>query len=549
MMNMHFKIKTSIVLLLLSFYSVHAQEENEGNLGSEDIIIVKDYEARIDDAQKVLVNPSIPDIKITKPELDYTIPSRLMELKYPAHTLRPYSMPKVKDIAYNHSYIKLGFGTQFSPLAEIVYINKDVENLEYGAFYKHLSAYGKRENQKFRDNNAGLFVKYIVKKTEIGAQFNFTQNVDYFYGYNEDIISFSANDVKHRVREIGGNVYVKNATLNDKNVDYLQKVSTSFTNDNFKVNEWFINYQAKITKVTKKKHFFNVKADVDISNYIPSAPDRGDLEREIFQVGGDYTFNNDDWKLSAGAILAFGDINSSQQFNIYPKIYTEKRLIKNYLIFYSSWSRRLQKNSYLNFAQQNPYINYDITLENSRIEDRIAGFKGAAGSFTYNARFSNKVIKDMALFVNDSTNMKQFDVVYDKNTTVINLNVEAGYDWNKKFRSLLTFDLMLYEPDEQEKAWHLPMFNTNLAGSYLLKEKLLLKAEIYALAGAYAKNENGNAEKIKGTADINLGADYQFTKYLSFFAQLNNLANFKYQKWYNYPTFGFNAMVGVQFRY
>lgn len=546
---MHFKIKTSILLLFISFSFAQAQEEETGNLGSEDIIVIKDYEARIDDAQKVLVNPSIPDIRIIKPKLDYSIPSRLMELKYPPHTLRPYSMPKVKDLEYNHSYIKLGFGTQFSPLAEIVYINKDVENLEFGAFYKHLSAYGKRENQKFRDNNLGLFVNYTMKKTEIGANFNFTQDVDYFYGYDTSFETFDAKDVKHRVREIGGDIYVKNATINDKNVDYLQTVSTSFANDNFKVNEWFINYKADITKITQKKHFFNIKADMDISNYIPSAPGRGDLEREIFQMGGSYTFNNDDWKLSAGAMLAFGDINDDQQFNIYPKIYTEKRLIKNYLIFYSSWSRRLQKNSYLNFAQENPYINYDIMIENSRVEDRIAGFKGAAGSFTYNARFSNKVIKDMPLFVNDSTNMKRFNVVYDKNTTVINLNIEAGYDWNKKFRSILTFDLMLYEPDGQEKAWHLPMINTNLAGSYLYKEKVLLKAELFGVAGAFAQDENGDAQKIKGMADINLGADYQFTKYLSFFAQLNNLANFKYQKWYNYPTFGFNAMVGVQFRY
>ncbi|MEZ4930111.1 MAG: TonB-dependent receptor [Chitinophagales bacterium] len=94
-----------------------------------------------------------------------------------------------------------------------------------------------------------------------------------------------------------------------------------------------------------------------------------------------------------------------------------------------------------------------------------------------------------------------------------------------------------------------PMINTNFSTSYLLKKKVLLRAEVFGVAGAFAKAQNGDAVKIKGMADINIGADYQFTKYLSFFAQLNNLANFKYQKWYNYPTFGFNAMVGVQFRY
>jgi hypothetical protein len=209
----------------------------------------------------------------------------------------------------------------------------------------------------------------------------------------------------------------------------------------------------------------------------------------------------------------------------------------------------LQKNTYLNFAQENPNINYDIMLENSRVEDRMAGFKGSVKQFSWNARFSNKVIKQMPLYVNDTLDMSRFNVVYDKSMTVININVEAGYDWNKKLRSLLTFDFMLYEPDGQAKAWHLPMINTNFSTSYLLKEKLLMRAELFGVAGAFGRDINGDAQKIKGMVDINLGADYQFTKYLSFFAQLNNLANFKYQKWYNYPTFGFNAMVGVQFRY
>ncbi len=538
-----------ILFFTLLFTSTVLQAQEGNGLETEDITVSKDYEARIADAKKINVNPSVADVKLPPPNLNYSVPSRLLDLKYPAHTIKPYSMPKVKSESYNHSYIRLGFGSQFSPLAEIVYINQDVENMQFGAFYKHLSAYGKRENQKFRDNDLGLFAKYTMKKTEVGGKFNFMQDVDYFYGYAEEDTSFAAGDVKHRLREIGGELYIKNAELNKKNFDHKQVISTSFANDNFKVNEWFFNYHAKFTKVNKNKHFFNVLADVDISNYTPSAPGRGDLEREVFQFGSDYTFNNDDWKLTAGVILAFGDINDDQQFNIYPKIYTEKRLFKNYLIFYSSWSRRLQKNTYLNFAQDNPFINYDIMLENSRIEDRVGGFKGSAGQFTYNAKFSNKVVKQMPLFVNDSTDMKRFDVIYDKNMTIINVNVEAGYDWNKKLKSLLSFDLMLYEPDGQEKAWHLPMINTKFSTSYLLKEKLLMRADIFGVAGAFARDQNGDAQKIKGMADINLGADYQFTKYLSFFAQLNNLANFKYQKWYNYPTFGFNAMVGVQFRY
>lgn len=544
---MNLQIKISLLFALFTLVQLSAQ--NNPSLGTEDITVSKDYEARIADAQKININPKISDVQLPAPALSYSVPYKLLELTYPPHTLKPYALPKVKLEEYNSSYIKLGFGTQFSPLAEIVYINNDAENVQFGAFYKHLSAYGRRENQKFMDNNLGIFANYTLKKTEIGANIKFEQDTDYFFGYNAEDTSFAAKDVRHRVQEIGGDIYIKNAIINDKNFDHKQIITASFANDNFSVNEWFVNYKAKFTKVLKNKHFINIMADIDISNYTPSAQDRGDLEREIFQFGGDYTFNNDDWKLTAGLVAAIGDINDDQQFNIYPTLYTEKRLYKNHLIFYSGWSRSLQKNTYLNFARENPFINFDPMLENSRIEDRMAGFKGSAGEFTYNARFSNKVIKQMPLFVNDTLDMSRFNVIYDNSLTVININLEAGYDWNKKLRSLLTFDFALYEPDGEAKAWHLPMINTNFSTSYLLKEKLLMRAELFGVAGAFARDINGDAQKIKGMVDINLGADYQFTKYLSFFAQLNNLANIKFQNWYNYPTFGFNAMLGVQFRY
>jgi hypothetical protein len=517
------------------------------DLDSEKIIITRDYEARIEDAQRIRINPSIPETEIEAPVMTYEVPPRLLRLKYPPHPVRPLAMPKAKPETYMGSYVKLGFGTQFSPLAELVYNDNSVKNMQFGAYYKHLSAYGRRENQKFRYNDMGAYALYFLPKAETGFNFNFNQDVNHFYGYNAEDTSFTASDVKQRVRQIGGDVYIRSSTLNDKKVDFNQVASFSTMQDIFGVSEWFIRYNSTITKVFKNNHYLNTMGEVDISNYIPLT--RDDLEREIFQVGADYTFNNDDWKLTAGLITAFGDVIEDQQFNLYPKLYTEKRLYKNHLIFFSGWSRRLQKNSYLDFITENPFINTDVEVRNSRVEDRMAGFKGAAGKFTYNARFSNKVVKGMPLFVNDTTDMKRFDVIYDKNMTIINLNIEAGYMWNEKLHSLIGFDLMLYEPDEEIKAWHLPMFTTNLTTTYNLKEKILIRGEIFGVAGAYGRNQIGEAELIKGMVDINLGAEYQFSKYLSFFATLNNLANFKYQRFYNYPTFGFNGMVGAKFSY
>ncbi|HQV00861.1 MAG TPA: hypothetical protein PLO59_06845, partial [Bacteroidia bacterium] len=57
------------------------------------------------------------------------------------------------------------------------------------------------------------------------------------------------------------------------------------------------------------------------------------------------------------------------------------------------------------------------------------------------------------------------------------------------------------------------------------------------------------AEKIKPWADVNLSASYRYSKVLSFYVNLNNVAFVRYQQWYNYPAYRFNAMAGITYAF
>lgn len=531
-----------------------AQTDSESNLGSEDIIVIKEYEARIADAQKINTKPTTQEVDVEKQSLRYDVPEKLIELKYPAHTVRPLAMPKVKPNNYLSSYAKLGFGIHLgdnkkvylAPLAEIVYNNNQTENLIFGAHYKHFSGLaGKNSVQKFRNEDAHVYAKYFLNKVVLGADANFTQNEDFYYGLVSDTVE--GNTIRQRVNNFGGNLYFENAKINDLAVDFSQKLGFNYLTDAYQNKEWNLKYDGEVTKTFKNHHNLDVLLGANISNYIPSTKD--DLEREVFNVGGAYTFNDDNWKLKAGVNFGIGEVGLGKQFDFYPVLYTEKRLYKHMLIFYSSWRRDLKINSYQSLIAENPYINIDQNLQNSRVEDRIAGFKGTFKNLTYNARFSNKVVKDMALFVNDSLNMNRFDVVYEKVLYVYNINAELGFKWTENFRTQLTFDYRIFEPTFEEKAWHLPALNTNITASYKLKNQFYFDLEFYALAGAWARNALGEAEKIKGTADINLGFSYKYSKNLSMFIKLNNLAHSKQTRFYNYNDYGFNGMLGAKFEF
>ena len=48
-------------------------------------------------------------------------------------------------------------------------------------------------------------------------------------------------------------------------------------------------------------------------------------------------------------------------------------------------------------------------------------------------------------------------------------------------------------------------------------------------------------------ADANLHLEYRYNRRVSAFIQFNNIANQKYQRWMNYPVYGFQVLGGVTF--
>jgi outer membrane receptor protein involved in Fe transport len=58
-----------------------------------------------------------------------------------------------------------------------------------------------------------------------------------------------------------------------------------------------------------------------------------------------------------------------------------------------------------------------------------------------------------------------------------------------------------------------------------------------------------NEVKLDAFTDINLGIEYRYKKHISAFVNFNNLANNSYQRWYNYPVYGFNLLGGFNFTF
>src|ERR1043165_1995510 len=268
---------------------------------AEQVIVIKEYEAKIQDAQKVNIPPNIPEEEETKPVLNYTIPSRdFKDISFEPNPLKPISMSKEKLEKYNTSFIKIGFGSQLMPIAQLAYNDNKTKNLKFGIFYNHLSAREfKVKNQRFSEDEPGVYLKYYPKTFEFGVNFTFRNYRTHFYGRaNDTIVSDSvvkAKDVRQVFRTYNAEVYFKNAQKNKNEIDFKQSLRFNYLQETFgKANEWFISGNTDIKKTFLKNHYAGLLVYFDVSRLKNDS--LASLQRTIFTPMLGYGFNNDDWK-------------------------------------------------------------------------------------------------------------------------------------------------------------------------------------------------------------------------------------------------------------
>ena len=144
-----------------------------------------------------------------------------------------------------------------------------------------------------------------------------------------------------------------------------------------------------------------------------------------------------------------------------------------------------------------------------------------------------------------------YELVYDETQTVSVLaNVRV------KLRNSLTTDLgFAYnscKPAVEEYAWYRPTTEGKLKLTYDINDKLAVNTSFLYQGGRYAKvfgSEGYQAEKMKDVFDLSLGADYKINDQVTVFALLDNVANQKYQLYYNYPVTGIQFFAGVKLRF
>lgn len=540
-------MKHYILLLAAGLPALAAFAQDDKGVGNEQVIVVEQYKATIQDAQKVNIPPNIPEVEEKQPKLDYSVPNKdYKEFTFEANPLKPIGISAEKWERFNSSFIKLGIGSQLMPLAQLAYNDNKSKNIKFGILYNHLSAREfKIKNQRFSDDEAGAYFRYYPKTFEVGTGFNFHNYRTHFYSVDTSFsdTAFKAKDVRQVFRNYDGLIYFKNAQPNKFDIDFKQDVNFNYLQETYgKANEWFIAGNTDFRKGIEKVHNILVDFNFDISRL---KNDSLTLQRNIFKLKIGYGFNNDDWKAHLRAGIAL----DGKKPVFIADVHLEKRLYQHSIIAYIDYQHRYEKNSLNSLIHTNNFVWNWATIKNTTNGDLGIGLKGTAQNLSYNLAFHFNHVVNMPLFVNDTNDMRRFNVVYDKDVLIFNGHAEAGYNVKEWLRLSVLADYNFYKLKVEKRAWHEPNFRLTFRGNYIWKNKVSLGLELYGITASYAKLAVGQEAKIKGTADLNISIEYLMNKHFSFFGTLNNIAHIKYQRWYGYPSYGINGVVGAKFSF
>jgi len=535
--------------VLLTLFDIDSLAQK--SLDSNTTVVDKTFKPTLANAYKINENPAYYDSASRIPPQTYTIAPKPINTFFELAPIKPARMVGEPLTRLYNSLIKVGFGNYTTPYAEGFYNNLRSKDYMYGLHVKHLSSYSTLKDYGYAgysDNEANVYGKKFYKKQTLYADLDYLRNVIHYYGYDIQANTVTDRDlIRQRFSFINPTLRLashytdSNHINNDIRLKYYNLIDLYNVNENNVLAEAILKgfYDKQLITVGSSVDFYNTRNSIDT------------VTNTIVKVAPSVAFGGTKWRVNLGVAVA-GDFSKSSKFFFYPSIDFNFNVVDNIIIPYAGITGGLDRNSYKVLSDMNPFISPIVQLLNT--DRKIEAYLGLRGTIdantSYNLKATYSKINNLPLFITDNSNLlkNKFDVVYD-NATYINVHGELGYQRSEKLRLFAKGDYFHYEMAKEIRAWYKPEMQITLSAHYNLREKIIVKGDLFVIGKQLAKTYDSNnallVKELKGLADINVGVEYKYSKLFTMFVNFNNIAGFRYYRWNNYPTQRFLFMAGL----
>jgi hypothetical protein len=515
------------------------------DLPTETVEIIKDFEVRLLESEKLDVTPQLPPVSSDPKKQDYNVTPQPLTLKYDAPTLRPVSLKREKNEDAYKGYAKLGAGVPLAFYGEAGYAFGKKGVYDARAWVKHHSIKAKTiENQQFMNNDALIGGTYFLSKnTALDGNIGYSFDRLHYYGYDHSRFTFSEEGTRQDYKLATADARLYNSARSDLDLNYFMQPKLYYLTDFFGNKETGLDFRMGATKWFNEKHPFNLVIRTDFTRFDDSVIHN--LNNIYLQPS--FTMHFDAFKFKIGGNF----VSNRDTWNIFPDAELTVRVLGDGLQAFAGAEGDLRKNTYRSLTEYCPWLVNDLdNLYNTKYQNYYGGIKGDLGWIEYSAQGGFGTSSRMALFQPVYTkDFVQFSPIYDS-VTIVNMQGQVRLKPMKNLSVTGTVSNSIFETTNEAKAWGIPSLEANIGAVYqLLEGKASAKAEVYLADGIHFRNEADLASRGKALADVNLGGTYQITKNIGAFLDLNNVLNNRRQRWHQYPQFGMNVLGGVAIKF
>jgi hypothetical protein len=565
------------LLITISFLPIKAQEKKQEASLKREVTLYNPYKPTLNSVRKRSYLPEMKDTNQVRPVFTYEVSSKPF---MPAYTISPIKaaalLPDPLPKLYK-SYINAGLGTHLSPFGEISITNERSKKGALGLYARHFSSNGnvKLENNDnvfagYMDNDASLFGKKFIKKSLLEGSVDFTQKTRHAYGYDPEITGYSPGKDSTRLKynNIGAKASFSSATLDSAELYYDVDIAYDYFHH---LKEM---YQQKFTldgDFAKSVKGFYVGSGINYELYMPA--DSIDTGTSFILALSPFVRKaREQWNFKLGFEVLD---DRSGNVHLYPDVEFGFNVVPSYVSFFAALSGYLERNDPLKIVSENPFIGNSKFFEHTpdamlfRLPDTnhelivSAGLKGNSGiDGNYLVSASYSFIENMLFYSNivfPDTVVPRAVGNYFMPVSGLGELLNIHGEMTGKITDKISFSGVanFYNYSFGMTPWNKPSWDGKFGLDYNLRDKIIAGAELTALGkrtqiinGDYSSKNEGYISKeisMPSHFNLNLSAEYRYSKILSFWTKINNVAFREFSEWAYYPSQRFLFMLGFTY--
>lgn len=568
------------VLIILTLSATAQVKKQETGLKRE-VTLYNPYKPTLPESKKRSFLPDMNDTSKVRPDFHYDVRTTPFLPEYTisplkAAALLPDPLPKLYK-----SYINFGIGNYLTPLAEISITNERSKKGSIGFYARHFSTNGNVEldNGKkafagLMDNDASLYGRRFFRKNTLEGSLDYNEKTRHAYGYAPTFSDYYPSNRETRLpyTSMGAKASFSSINLDSTEFSYDFHAAFNYFTSETKMSQRKVSVSGMMSK-SYNEFYVGSGLNLDLYHFSDF------LKTPSEYVAGISPFlkkSSEEWSFKLGLqALLEKDMTAFTILHVYPDINFSFRVVPSYINFFAALSGKLEKNEPSKVILENPFVITDGSLyklpstsHNLIISTGLKGNTGMGGIYMISGSYS--IIKDMLFYSNisipDTLKPKRgnyFSALSD-DVELLNIHGEIGGPINDKLSFMGAVNFYDYSLSRFQYAWDKPGWDGKLGLKYNLRDKIIAGMEI-SLQGKRREIVNGDyiptppGPSVPANVDprvivdmpshfnLNLSAEYRYSKILSFWTKFNNISNRRYYEWVYYPSQGFLFMVGFTY--